>query len=115
MTRRTTEQYNADIRAVLDKFWRPGDVLRMVERYNRRTKCEMCGRKVDIYRCFVLENVRTGERIVTGRKCIVKYAGVLAGMRQKAKIFFPQRFRTEADKINAQCPHIVEVMEGEDC
>jgi hypothetical protein len=104
---RTDEQYLADIRAVLRRFYRPGDVLYLVRFFNAPQKCQMCGNMVDIWHCYELQNQRSGERIICGCNCIVKYATVLRTMDQAPVILFPDKFREHAEKINKRLPGTV--------
>jgi hypothetical protein len=104
---RTDEQYFADIRAVLHKFYQPGDKLSLVRFFTEPRKCQMGGKKVDIWNCYELRNERSGERIICGCNCIIKYATVLRLIDQTPVIFFPERFRDHADKINRRLPNTV--------
>lgn len=99
---RSDDCYLADIRAVLQYFYQPGDSLALVRSFHdlRMQKCEMCGGKVDIIKSFELRNVRSGKSIICGRKCIVKYAIVLKQMNQTPQILFPEKYRAEAERIN---------------
>jgi hypothetical protein len=108
--RRSDERYFADIRAVLDKFYRPGDSLTLTRRFYEARKCQMCGDKVDIRSCFELQNDRTKQRIVCGRHCIVKYATVVEQMNQQPVIKFPDTYEAEAAKINELRPNTVTVL-----
>jgi hypothetical protein len=106
---RSDERYFADIRAVLKRFYRPGDSLQLVRRFSESRKCQMCGDKVDIHSCFELRNARTGKAIICGRNCIVKYAVVVEAMNETPRIIFPAKYRREAEKINKLRPATVTV------
>src|SRR5262249_23577126 len=108
--RRSDERYFADIRAALVNFYRPGDALTLTRRFYDARKCEMCGGKVDIRKCFELQNDRTKERIVCGRNCIIKYANVVEQMLEQPVIKFPDKFQAEAAKINLLRPNTVTVL-----
>ncbi len=111
---RSDELYFADIRAVLAHFYRPGDFLILVRQFYEARKCEMCGGKVDIKRCFELRNRRSGEKIVCGRMCIVKYAKVLEEMQEEPRIIFPAKYDREAQRINHIRPETVTVSAEEE-
>lgn len=97
---RSDERYFADIRHAIRNFYRPGDQLRLVRQYRESRKYEMCGGMVDIVNCYDLRNVRSGEIIVCGEKCIARYADVIAQMGQTPTIVFPPEYRDKADKVN---------------
>jgi hypothetical protein len=107
---RSDERYFADIRAVLEKFYKAGDTLTLIRRFSETRKCQMCGDKVDIWNCFELQNDRTKQRIVCGRNCIVKYATVVEQMNQQPVIKFPDNLQAEAAKINQLRPNTVTVL-----
>jgi len=98
---RSDEEYYSDIKAVLERFYQPGDSLRLVRKFEQPRKCQMCGDKVDIWKCFELQNQRSGQRLICGRHCIVKYANVLRMMNQEPVIVFPKEYKSDADRINS--------------
>jgi hypothetical protein len=111
---RTDEQYYADIRTVLQKFYQAGDMLYLVRFFKQPRKCQMCGDKVDIWNCYELRNERSGETIICGCNCIVKYATVLRLMDQTPMVLFPERLREHAEKINRKLPGTVVIKPGDE-
>ena len=99
----------ADIRALLEKFYRPGDTLRLVRSFKVKEplKCQMCGDIVSIWNCYELRNKRTGQSIICGCNCIVKYANVVRIMGEVPHIVFPARYHEQAEKINRKRPDTV--------
>jgi hypothetical protein len=104
---RTDAEYHADIRTVLLKFYQPGDMLYLVRFFKESRKCQMCGGKVPIWNCYELRNERSGERIICGRNCIVKYAVVLRMIGENPAVLFPDKFREHAEEINRRSPQTV--------
>jgi hypothetical protein len=111
---RSDERYFADIRAVLEKFYKAGDSLFLVRVFYEQRKCQMCGDKVDIFKCFELQNARTKNTIICGRNCIVKYAIVVRKMKEVPKIVFPKKYSRDAEKINRIRPNTVDLDLEED-
>jgi hypothetical protein len=102
--KRTTEQYETDIRAVLRTFCERGDRLHLTNIFNGKQKCEMCGRIMDIRRCYELRNGRSGQAIICGSRCIVNYAIVLQQMGLNPVISFPEMFQAQAEIVNRRFP-----------
>jgi hypothetical protein len=97
---RTDEQYFVDIRQAIRNYYRPGDQLRLDRLYREARKCQMCGGMVDILNCYDLRNVRTGEVMVCGERCIARYAEVIAQMGETPSIVFPHQYREKAERVN---------------
>jgi hypothetical protein len=64
----------------------------------------MCGNMVDIWNCYELQNVRSGEKIICGCKCIVKSAAILRTMDQSPVILFSEKHRQHAEEVNKRLP-----------
>src|SRR5437867_1677320 len=116
MAARTTTEYEAAIKETLSTFWKPGDILRRVGGFRGKETCQMCGDRVGIFRCHILENERTGKRLIVGRRCIVNCIKVVEAMGHQAKLLFPPKCRPEADWVNAQHRGsvVVEAFEDDD-
>jgi hypothetical protein len=104
---RTDERYFADIRHAIRDFYRPGDQLRLVRQYRDSRKCQMCGGIVDIFNCYDLQNVRSGQIIVCGEKCIARYGEVIAQMGHTPLISFPAEYKEKAVLVNQHRPETV--------
>jgi hypothetical protein len=57
------------LRQSLLGFWKPGDVLTLIDIVLKKGEiCGLCG-KVPISNCYVLKNRRTSKKIVIGSDC----------------------------------------------
>jgi hypothetical protein len=97
---RTDERYFSDIRHAIRDFYQPGDRLVLVRQYSDQRKCQMCGGIVDIANCYDLQNLRTGNVMVCGEKCIARYAEVIIKMGYTPLISFPPEYKDKAALVN---------------
>ena len=59
--------------SALRAFAQPGDsVIALCPRYEATAACGLCQRP-GIYRCFPIQNIRTGEMLLLGIECIQVY------------------------------------------
>ncbi len=99
---RSEAQYVADIQKVLRALYKPGEVLKLVRVFRNRPRCELCGEVVEIRKCYELENQRSGQRVVSGRHCTVKYELALETLGETPVMVSAAQFDESTGYIRTQ-------------
>jgi hypothetical protein len=69
--------------AAIRAFAQPGDpVVALCPRYDPSASCGLCQRPA-IYRCFPIQNARTGAELVLGVECIQAYRLLVRKLRRE--------------------------------
>jgi len=69
--------------SALSAFAQPGDgIVALCPCYEPTASCGLCQRSA-IYRCFPIENTRTGATLMLGVECIQAYRTLVKGLRRK--------------------------------